>query len=168
MSPLLWGLSVKDLGDLPLAMFQCTTCEKDDLRKLLRSIAASSTSGVDAELIDGGLNQTWAWFSAQVGQIATAPATRARESAEDGTDDEVTLDYEEEQILTILAGRYQEGVCESDLAKGIGEPAVRIRSHLDRLVNLGLLEEDRFSDEDGLYELTEAGRRLVVDYELDR
>ena len=168
VSPLVLGLSVEDLGNLPLAMFQCTTCDKDDLRKLLQSIAAAGAAGRDAKLIDRRLGQTWAWFSDRVNSIpATASGPHALEVAEDGVVDGVTLDDEEEQILTILAAEFPEPVYESHLATTMHVPLVRIRCHLDQLVKLRLLE-DPFEDEDGLYELTEAGRRLVVDLGLDR
>ena len=168
VSPLLLGLSVEDLGNLPLAMFQCTTCDKDDMRKLLRSIAVAGAAGRDAKRIDGMLDKTWAWFSDQVDRIrATAPPPHTSEVAEDDAVDEATLDDEEKQILTILAAQFPEPVYESDLAKRMRKPPVRIRYHVDRLVKLGLLD-DPFYDEDGLYELTAAGLRLVVDLGLDR
>lgn len=168
VSPLLRGLSVEDLGSLPLAMFQCTTCDKEDIRKLLRSIAAAGPAGRDATRIDGRLDKTWAWFSDQVGRIpATPSAPRRSEAADDDADDDPLLDHEEEQVLTILAAEFPEPVDEGDLAKQMREPPVRIRCHLDRLVELRLVDGDLY-EEDGLYDLTEAGRRLVVDYGLDR
>ena len=168
VSPLLLGLSVEDLGSLPLAMFQCTTCDKDDIRKLLRSIAAAGPAGRHSKRIDGRLDRTWAWFSDQVGRIpATASPPRRSEAADDDAEDDPLLDDEEEQVLTILAAEFPEPVDESDLAKQMREPPVRIRCHLDRLVELRLVDGDLY-EEDGLYDLTEAGRRLVVDYGLDR
>lgn len=167
VSPLLLGLSVEDLGSLPLAMFQCTTCEKDDIRKLLRSIAAAGPPGRDAKRIDGRLDRTWAWFSDQVGRIPAIPsAPRRSEAFDDHADDEVLLDDEEEQVLTMLASQFPEPVDESDLAKQMPEPPVRIRCHLDRLMELRLVDDSY--EEDGFYDLTEAGRRLVVDCGLDR
>ena len=168
VSPLLLGLSVEDLGSLPLAMFQCTTCEKDDIRKLLRSIAAAGAAGRDATRIDGRLDKTWAWFSDEIDRIpATASAPRRSEAAEDDADDEVLLDDEEEQVLRILAAWFPMLVAERDLAKLIREPPVRIRCHLDRLVELRLVHSQPYG-KDGPYRLTEAGRRLVIDLELDR
>lgn len=168
VSPLLRGLSVEDLGSLPLAMFQCTTCDKDDIRKLLRSIAAAGPAGRDATRIDGRLDRTWAWFSDQVGRIpATASAPRPSEAFDDHAGDEVLLDDEEEQVLTILVAEFPRSVFQSDVAEQTRQPPVRIQRHLDRLVELRLVDGDLY-DEDGLYELTEAGRRLVVDYGLDR
>ena len=167
VSPLLLGLSVEDLGHLPLAMFQCTTCDKDDMRKLLQSIATAGAASRDAKRIDGTIDQTGAWFSDQVDRIpATVSVPPASEADEDDAADEVTLDDEEEQILTILAAEFPEPVYESGLAKPMREPPVRIRCHLDRLVKLGLVDDPY--EEDGLYELTEAGRQLVVDLGLDR
>lgn len=167
VSPLLLGLSVEDLGSLPLAMFQCTTRDKDDMRKLLRSIADAGPAGRDAKRIDGRLDKTWTWFSDQVDRIhATASEPRMSDAAEDDTVDDATLDDEEERILTILAAQFPEPVYESDLPKKLRAPPVRVRYHLYRLVQLGLLE-NLFDDEDGLYELTEAGRELVVEFGLD-
>ena len=167
VSPLLLGLSAEDLGNLPLAMFQCTTCDKDDMRKLLRSIAAAGAAGRDSKRIDRMLDKTWAWFTDQVDLIAaTASAPHTSGAAEDDAVDDPPLDYEEEQILTILAAEFPEPVDESDLAKQMREPPIRIRCHLDRLVNLKLVDGQLY-EEDDLYELTEAGRRLVVDLGLD-
>lgn len=168
VSPLLLGLSVEDLGSLPLAMFQCTKCDKDDIRKLLRSIAAAGPASRHSTRIDGRLDRTWAWFSDQVGRIpATASAPRRSEAAEDDAVDDVLRDYDEEQILTILAAEFPEAVFQSDLAEQMGEPLVRIRCHLDRLVELRLVHGQLY-EKDALYHLTEAGRRLVVDLGLDR
>ena len=168
VSPLLLGLAVEDLGSLPLAMFQCTTCDRDDMRKLLRSIAAARATGRDAKRIDGRLDKTWAWFSDQVARIpATTSVPRIWEAAEVDAVDDVKLEDEEEQILTILAAEFPEPVYESEITKQTREPPVRIRYHADRLVTLGLLENLSY-DEDGCYELTEAGRRWVVDLGLDR
>ncbi|MCZ0936864.1 MAG: toll/interleukin-1 receptor domain-containing protein [Gemmatimonadetes bacterium] len=167
VSPLLLGLSVEDLSNLPLAMFQCTTCDKDDVLKLLRSIAAAGAAGRDAKRIDGMLDKTWGWFSDQVDRIpvtASVPPTSEADK-NDAVDDE-TLDHEEEQILTILAARFPEPVYESALVRAIRIPPLRLRYHLDRLEKSKLLENPFFEDE-GLYELTAAGRRLVVDHGLD-
>ena len=70
VSPLLHGVTVSDLRDLPLAMFQCTTFDKNDVLKLLKSIyRASGDNSLSFEQVVQNFELEWPRLADEVSQI---------------------------------------------------------------------------------------------------
>ena len=59
VSPLLLDVTPRDLGDLPLTMFQCTTFNKSDVHKLLQSINCAHDSPVEESKLESDFEETW-------------------------------------------------------------------------------------------------------------
>jgi len=60
VSPFLIGLSPRELGDGPLSQFQCTSYDKEDVRKLLHSLNESNSSlALARERVDQNFDLGW-------------------------------------------------------------------------------------------------------------
>ena len=70
VSPLLVGVSVSDLGGLPLSLFQCTRFEKDEVLSLLRSINQVAGSPVPEARLANSLDFSWASLQDKVRRIS--------------------------------------------------------------------------------------------------
>ena len=68
--PLLLGVSVDDLGGLPLLQFQCTPFEKDGIAGLLRSINQAAGSPLSEVRLDKGLDFSWASLKDKIHRIS--------------------------------------------------------------------------------------------------
>ena len=70
VSPILLGVSVSDLGSLPLSIFQCTLFARDEVCSLLRSINHAAGSPLSEERLDKGLDFSWASLKDKIDRIS--------------------------------------------------------------------------------------------------
>ena len=169
VSPLLLGVTMAELADSPLSMFQCTRFDRDDVRKLLESINAVNGAPVDSQLIAKKLDQTWAWVRGRVDSISLSgqdPSNVRPDRPANSSD--VALVGIDWDVLALAAGRYPECLYESEIAEEIDYTFVRTQNSVDRLVELDLLSAEHMDEEGIFYCLSALGRQYVVDHDLDQ
>lgn len=85
VSPLLLGLSPKDLDGVPLAMFQCTEFARHDVERLVKAINAVATTPVPESQVSRWFDREWALLRDEVRRI---------EITEDDSEEERALEDE--------------------------------------------------------------------------
>lgn len=168
VSPLLWHVSIEDLGGLPLSMFQCTHFSKEDVRQLLESINDATDLQIPAERIHKNLEYSWAAFYQRVKGISVSQddEPRAHESEDNETEAKgpVDLDSAATEILKVVAQKDDYPMDVDEVTREVHYTSVSTRHHLDTLVAAGYLAKD---DEFDSYVLTRDGRAYVVKHGLD-
>ena len=177
VSPLLLaGVSPDDLGNLPLARYQCTEFTKAEVGKLLRSINEAAASRMSIQDIERNLENTWMQLHSDVGALDSSK--RADKRADDGEDYDEEEDSDigwpleelEEEILGVVArfAPFEEwnrpslsSVCDQT-----HEDPNRVQHHLDRLVKGNFLDEHWNTEEPTSYSITPSGREYLVDQNL--
>ena len=171
VSPLLFGVSEAELDNLPLAMFQWTNFQKDDVRKLLRSLnEANKTPIPHAELIKK-LDYTWDKVSGKAKNVepSSPPSTEYTLQDNRGGTADLALSLQESEILALIAREYDGSgwMSEWGISLECDQSRARVRRHLNHLVRLHLLEVYVDEDEERSYQLTETGFDWIVDRNLD-
>ena len=69
VSPLLLGVSPRDLNGFPLSMFQCVSVEREEIQKLLESVNNAAESKISNDELAAKLNHTWPWFNNKINCI---------------------------------------------------------------------------------------------------
>ena len=168
VNPLLWHVSVNDLGGLPLAMFQCTQFTKEDVCQLLETINVATGLRIPTERIHKNLDYSWAAFSQRVEQIFVSDDDESQseesEGGGGGAARQVERDSVAEEILLVVARMDDYPVDVDEVKREVHYTPVATRHHLDRLVAAGYLSKDEEYDS---YQLTEDGRAHVVKHGLD-
>ena len=171
VSPLLFGVSGADLDNLPLAMFQWTTFQKDDVCKLLRSMNEASEYRIPHTELIKRLDYTWDQVSKKTENVEPSSLPSTEDTLQDnrGGTAGLALSLQESEILALIAREYDGSRWMSEFGVSLecDQSRARIRRHLNHLVRLRLLEE--YVDDDGerSYQLTETGFDWVVDHSLD-
>ena len=83
VSPLLLDVTTRDLTDLPLTMFQCTTFNKSDVHKLLESINRAHDSPVEESNLESDFEKTWDGVWEKVMQVAPPKTSEPQETDDD-------------------------------------------------------------------------------------
>ncbi len=163
VSPLLLGVSVEELGGLPLSMFQGTRFNKADVLKLLRSINSAAKSPVSSKRLKTALDYSWTALRERVKGIdVSGIEDRGRVAQEHDVESEV-LDDQAEQILVLVATNGVGNEPDAgQAATHVDEEVLVAQYHLDRLVDRGFLEEDFWGPEP-TYGITRKGRAYVVE-----
>ena len=167
VSPLLLGVSVEELGGLPLSMFQCTRFNKADVLKLLRSINTAGRSSVSSKQLKTGLDYSWAALQKKVEGIDLfgiedrGGAVSVEYEVGSGV-----LDDDAEQILVLVATNgvgYEPNA--GHAAAHLDEEVIVAQYHLDRLVEMGFVEEiiHLGAGMEKTYGITRKGRAHVVE-----
>jgi hypothetical protein len=172
VAPLLVGAAIKDVPG-PLGQFQCTAFEKEDVRRLMRSINRALGEPVDRGRLDEAFEQRWPELEACVEAIEVPPrAAPERDPSpiveEPGFARPATLPQEQVKILRVLARNPGTSPGADQLAYLIGENQTRTQYHLDRLRGEGLINHRLNATRPPAYYLTEDGRAYVVENNLDR
>lgn len=169
--PLLFGVSAADLDNLPLAMFQWTTFQNDDVCKLLRSLNEASESPIQHTELIKRLDYTWSKVSRKAMNVEPSSLPSAEDTLQDnrGGTTGLALSFQESDILALIARGYDGSrwMSEFEISLECDQSRTRIRRHLNHLVRLFLLEEYVDEDEERSYQLTEMGFDWVVDHNLD-
>lgn len=141
VSPLLFGITPGDLGDVPLTMFQCTVFDKSDMHKLLQSINSASNSPVDECELAKDLAKTWGGVWEKVRQVAPPRAVDPQE-----TDDNWI--HQHDAVKMILA--------DESIVDGIRETVLSVLDPFDDGIDA--------VDEEYGKQLQELPRRLLNDF----
>lgn len=170
VSPLLLGVSIDELGDVPLGMFHCTVFEKEDVAKLLGSINAASDSSVPSSVLRKALDYTWQKVRRKVESVNLFPNRRAKVSRQDNTPStaDLTLSWLQKDIIALLARRLDSDAWldEWEVSHEFDQPNVNVRHALNQLVRLHFLDEYVDDNEARSYRLTEMGVECVVSLNL--
>lgn len=165
VSPLLLGISIRDLSGHPLSMFQCTHFRQEEVLKLLQSINSASESAIPTNRLKRILVYTWPALREKVAAIDLVGVSRQVDGNEEQEADYELLDDLEEQILILIACSNAHRLNVAYMAYQIGKNAVRTQYHVDVLLERGLIRGDFFSDPTA-YRLTREGRAYLVENEL--
>ena len=168
VSPLLWHVSVDDLGGLPLSMFQCTQFTKEDVCQLLESINVATGLQIPTERIHKNLDYSWIKFSQRVDELCVPKNDDSQgeksEGGDGGAAPQVELDSVAKEILKVIAEKDDYPMDVDEVTREVHHTRPRTRHYLDRLVADGHLSKD---EEYESYGLTEDGRAYVVKHGLD-
>jgi hypothetical protein len=110
VSPFLFKIDRTEVTG-PLLQFQSTICERDDVRKLLRSINAACDSGLDDVRLDGIFEVWWPNLQKELDTIVGVPETgigrsaTEKRSVEDVLDEVLSLVRAQQKILTEQSDR---------------------------------------------------------------
>ena len=165
VSPLLLGISPRDLGDSPLAMFQCTEFAEQDVERLLHAMNAVASAPVPDFQIIAGLRRTWAALQAEIGQIDFSSTNDADQ--ETAPDDETVDDWLheiEDKILEHVAwSGDQQPVDVEQITRAVGQDHVVTQHYVDQLVARGFLYEKHNVAYPTTYLVTRSGRAHLVE-----
>ena len=175
VAPLLVGAAIEDVPE-PLAQYQCTVFEKEDVRKLMRSINDASGAPLDPQVLDETFDRRWPDLAGRIQGTESARPHGAlvRERVvvptaphEDLFKEPGGLSKEQVAILTVLARNPGASPTASELASLMGENQTRTQYHLDGLKKRGLIgHRQLYASRPTTYYLTEAGRAYVVENNL--
>lgn len=171
VAPLPVGVEVNDIAE-PLRQFQCTVFEKEDVRRLVRSINRAMGGPVDPQGLDEVFDQRWLDLAARVQAVVPAPqvaspatrvAARKEAAAPQG---EPPLPEEQSRVLRALAQSVGRQIMADLIPHAIGQNPVRTEHHLDELVARGFINYI-FVAGRRTYVLTPGGRAYIVAHNLD-
>lgn len=166
VSPLLLGVSIEDLGGLPLSMFQCTQFNKDEVAELLRSINSEAKSPISARRLKTSLDYSWARLREKVEDIALSGIDTPEDSDDEQEAENEWLDDDAEQVLLAVAESGEYWPSAAEIATHLGENTVRTQYHIDALVVRGFLRQPIVLGGPVKYMVTPEGRAYVVEHEL--
>ena len=165
VSPLLLGISPRNLEGSPLAMFQSTEFAERDVERLLHAINAVATAPVPASQITAGLRRTWAALHDEIGRIDFSRTND--EDQETARDDETVDDWlheVEDKILEHVAwAGDQQPVDLLQIAQAVAEDHIVTQHYVDRLVARGYLHAKLNVAYPTTYLVTRRGRAHLVE-----
>ena len=160
--PLLFGVEPSQLPG-PLAQFQATRFDKEDVRKLVRSLnQLFGTPSVPPEQLNRAFEFSWlglqGTLSPLLEEIARPPLTTAK-----GTPASADVSVISEEQLTILKLMAQPGgdtFSAESFSGDLNLPVAKVQYYLDVLLDQGYIEGLMDYDE---YYLSSKGRALLVE-----
>ncbi len=160
ISPLLVRV---DLGDIsgPLANFQATRFDREEMRKLMHSINKSSSKPIPADRLDRTFNSCWPDLERNVSTIIASQEETEPEM--DGEAMAEVLHEKQREILSFLAENPDADPVDLTIAHVIGESLTRARYHLDKLREHHFVQIVPNVAGEEVYELTRAGRAFAVE-----
>ena len=158
--PFLVGVDLKDISG-PLAIFQATPFEKEQVRKLVHSINGFSSKSIQSDRLNQTFDACWPKLEADRSMIAEPP----EEPAPTLSLGEAVIDLQEKQrgILILLGESPDIEFTEGTIASIIEENLTRTRYHLEQLRRRGLVTIISGAEWEEVYELTPTGRAYVVE-----
>lgn len=164
VSPLLLGMSPKDLGAVPLAMFQCTEFTPHDMERLVTAINAVAATPVPESRVRLLLHRAWPILREEIGRIDI-------DSTGDSQEDEALkgeavnhpLQPIQDRILEYVAATGDDWPLDvTDIAREVSENQVATNHYVDELVSNGFLDEQRSAEDPKTYLVTRRGRAYLV------
>jgi TIR domain len=167
VAPFLMGVEVRDIPE-PLAQFQCTRFEKEDVRKLVHSINRASSEPIEPRILDETFDRSWPALADGIASLDSEAPSRPRPkrvsvaplvkgSVEDA------IPKEQVAILKVLADQRLPASLVSEV---IGENLTRTQYHLDRLTDRRMIFANLRVGNPPAYSLADAGRRYLVENDL--
>ncbi len=163
----------------PLTQFQATVFEREDVRKLMRSI--NETAGAEAilsERLDTNIGAVWPELNSRVQAVLAGPAVSAEASTGTGESTRATaLSEAHFGILKVMAQAEGTRLPAEAFAKLLNVPIVKAEHFLDVLHELGYIarNRDRYAvtgisgigaGQTAQYYLSKKGRAFVVEKNL--
>ena len=155
VSPLLLDVTLHDLRDLPLTIFQCTTFNKSDMHKLVRSLNCASDLPVDERQLASDFEETWNGIREEAKRIASPRTLEPQETDEDWIHqhdavkmilgDESLVDGIRETVLSIL-DPFDDGI------DAVNEEYQKQRQKVPRRLLNDFVSENPSAYYDGLYQ----------------
>ena len=167
VSPLLLGLSPRDLDGVPLAMFQCTEFKRRDVERLLKAINAVAARPIPESEVPLRLDREWPVLRDAIGGIEISADDSEEETAIEDEPLDSWLDDTEAEILQHVAWWGDDkplGVM--DIVHSISENHIVTRHYLDQLVRRGFLRENRNAANPSTYSVTRRGRAYIVEEQI--
>jgi TIR domain len=169
VAPFLMGVEVRDIPE-PLAQFQCTRFEKEDVRKLVHSINRASSEPIEPRTLDETFDRSWPALADRIASLdAQAPSRPApkRVSVAPLVEGPVEDAIPKEQVAILkLLTDYSGGVQAGLIAAALGENLIRTQYHLDRLKERRMILPRLVADSPTTYSLADAGRTYLVENNL--
>ncbi len=165
VAPFLVGV---DRGDVlgPLAQFQSTIFEKEDVRKLVHSINRASERPIPLELVNKTFDLCWPHLARRIEELQ-ARRTAAKGPSETPPAAGVEPSGNKEvEILVLLAKNPDARPTANQIAGAIGEHPTKTKYHIDRLKGRRLIHDMLTVGGPATYYLTERGRAYVVERNL--
>jgi len=163
VAPLLFGMSPSELRG-PLALFQATEFTKNDVLRLLKSIAAAT--GATADAVESALNFSWSALQRRIHAIldatdASLPGEPIRAASKDNAT--IVLTDEHEAILKKIGDSEGNFMTERDVAEALRTKHAKAQMLLEELVNAGHLSSKHVAMLGECYSLTAKGTKHLVE-----
>lgn len=165
VSPLLLGISPRDLDGSPLAMFQCTEFAEQDVHRLLNAINSVAIAPVPVSQITAGLRRTWAALHDEISRIDFSSTNDADQAAarDDETVDDWLHEIEDKILEHVAWAGDQQPVDLLQIAQAVGEDHIVTQHYVDRLVARSFLHEKLNVAYPPTYLVTRRGRAHLVE-----
>jgi hypothetical protein len=167
IAPLLVGVDKSDVKD-PLAQFQLTSFDKDDVGKLVHSINRVTDAPVAVEALNRRFNLCWPGLVEEIGNVPSrtsgVPAQAAPKVAVAASGP--SLSDKQIEIVKILANNPESEPTAGMMGRAINENETRAHYHLDGLKGLDLVHDNMVVGEPSTYYLTSRGRAYAVEHGL--
>lgn len=144
----------------PLAQFQLTVFEKEDLRRLIQTINKKAASPLPSDHLNRTFDLCWPGLDAKISAVefSCSPAPGAVQSSRRPAEPP----GEQIQILKLIAERGDYEFDADGIARAIQQNKTRTQHYLDQLVRDDLLDEALSYTDSTRYGLTKAGRAFLV------
>jgi predicted transcriptional regulator len=165
VSPLLLGVTPRDLGSSPLAMFQCTEFTEQDVERLLQAMNAFAIAPIPEPQVAARLQRTWAVLHGEIGRIDFSNTNDAdQETARDDDTVDDWLHEIEDKILEHVAWAGDDQPLNvMQIARAVGEDHVMTQHYVDQLVGRGFLHDRLSVARPTTYLVTRRGRAHLVE-----
>ena len=168
VSPVLFGVSPRDLSASPLGKFQCTQFTESDVERLLKAINESAGAPIPEPQVARRFRRSWARLRDGIGRI-DLPDAEDLEEPDDLDNDGVGdwLEEIEEKILETVTWSGDERPLELlAIAGAVGENHVHAQHYVDQLVDRGFLHKKLNTAYPTTYFVTKKGRAHAVENDL--
>lgn len=163
--PFLVGLQPSELTDGPLAQFQAVIYEKEEVKKLVHSIAEHETTKIPLDRIKRTFEACWPALHSQLEPLLAEAAELPRATSESAEvrDDSSNFHLEEihVKILTFLGSKMRD-VNLKDLAREFGIQQQKMKYYLETLEARGYLSVSHDYVHGPSYALSQNGRAYLV------
>lgn len=160
VAPLLVGVNRSEVRG-PLAQFQSTLFEREDVRRLLRSINKAAGSPVLADHLDRTFDLRWPGLQSKLALLDLTPPSLAESSP--GERSQRELPDPQVQVLQLIAKHGDYELNAEKIAVLMKENRTKTQYHLDQLVSDGLLLDPPSYTGPTTYGLTESARAFLVE-----
>jgi hypothetical protein len=167
VAPFLVGIARGDVKG-PLAQFQSTVFEKEDMRRLVHSINRASDRAVPNDRLDRTFEAVWPRLLTEIERLDIQPVEPARPQdapAAAPASGGVIFDRERD-IVRMLAEHPDSYPDAEQLAHALCEKVTRTQNHLDRLRAKEFVNYRLIIGQPATYYLTAKGRQLAVETDL--
>lgn len=171
LSPFLFGLNPRELGKHPLAQFQCTSYDKNEVKKLLYSLNEANTANrVPEAKLDKAFEVCWPGFQAKLDSLGSDPEKKRpavhREEKSPGAPENNKLDENHVTILKLFIDVGDNRVPLEYIAGKLGWHIHKTRHFVDWLEKREFIYAIHSMYEPSTYGLGEQGAAYLVEQNL--